>query len=77
MHRYFAVKVVSDYGCNRYRLIGLAKEEDKTPKFQTGKLPDYVIIYTDDEYLWTSIVEITVSPLTGNLQTNINGLLVE
>ena len=64
LHRYFAVRVSSDRGPNVYRLIGLAKDADKTHKPIRAGFPDFLILATENESEWLPTVTLSVSPLT-------------
>lgn len=65
LHRYFAVRVSSERGANIYRLIGLAKDTDKTHIPRAGKLPDYLVLTTENSANWVSVVVLSASPIFG------------
>lgn len=69
LHRFFAVRVSSERGSNIYRLIGLAKDTDKTHIPRTGGFPDCLVLTTEDATDWISVVELSVSPF-GRLTVN-------
>lgn len=76
LHRYFAVNVASLRGPNIYRLVGLAKDSDRTARAAPGKWPEYLVITTDNASNWVPVVELRVSAISGRLLVDY-GLTVE
>ena len=71
VYRFFAVRVTSERGSNIYRLVGLAKPEDKTHSPKVGHWPDYLIL-TGNETNWNPIVTLSISPLSGKMFVDTN-----
>lgn len=76
LHRYFAVNVTSLRGPNIYRLVGLAKDTDRTARAATGKWPAYLVLTTENASNWVPVVELRISPISGRLLVDY-GLTVE
>lgn len=76
LHRYFAVNVDSERGSNIYRLIGPAKETDRTASAAPGRWPAHLVLTTEKESNWVPVVELKVSPISGRLSVDY-GLTVE
>lgn len=74
--RMIAVQVSSDRGPNRYRIIGLAKEFDKTVRLNPRGYPAQIIIHIEEED-YTSVFSIVISPLTGAFVADVKSFTLE
>lgn len=77
MARYLAVRVHSDTGRNRFRLIREAKPDEKTDISGPDGIPENQIILVGFETAWTNVVTVTRGGFSRELTTDRFGLSVE
>ncbi len=74
--RYLALRVASDTGRNRYRLVCPANDDDRTGDLGSDNLPHQAVLNLKNDDFWRPVVSLTLGG-SGKLVTDAVGISVE